>query len=110
MRHDHEKRNYRKNVDLSALDVIEEVGPGNSFIDHIHTAEHFRAELWMPSIWTRQMFSAWQSRDGCHEIKKAMDIYCDIMKKPDLEPQISDATDKKLKELISRAIDSLSTF
>jgi trimethylamine:corrinoid methyltransferase-like protein len=86
--------------------VIKDVGAGNSFIDHIHTAEHFRTELWMPSIWTRQMFSAWQEKDGQNEIKKAMDIYYDIMKKPDLEPQFSDATDKMLKELISMAIVS----
>jgi len=41
------------------LDVIEEVGPGGNYIDHMHTFEHFRQELWMPKLLDRQYYQAW---------------------------------------------------
>jgi len=43
------------------LDVIEEVGPGGSFIDQEHTAVHFRKELWFPKLLDRQFYDAWMS-------------------------------------------------
>jgi trimethylamine---corrinoid protein Co-methyltransferase len=41
------------------LDVIEEAGPGGTFIDTMHTAEHFREELWMPKLLDRDYYQAW---------------------------------------------------
>ena len=48
--------------DSFALDLIEEVGPGGTFIDKLHTAEHFRDELWFPRLLDREYYDAW--RDG----------------------------------------------
>lgn len=42
------------------LDVIDEVGPGGTFIDHGHTARHFRKELWMPRLLDREYYQAWK--------------------------------------------------
>jgi len=41
------------------LDVVESVGPGGTFIDTLHTAEHFRKELWFPALLDRQYYQAW---------------------------------------------------
>lgn len=41
------------------LDLVEAVGPGGNFIDTMHTAEHFRQELWMPKLLDRQYYQAW---------------------------------------------------
>jgi trimethylamine---corrinoid protein Co-methyltransferase len=41
------------------FDVIEEVGPGGSFINTMHTVEHFRKELWMPRLLDREFYQAW---------------------------------------------------
>ncbi|MBN1628307.1 MAG: trimethylamine methyltransferase family protein [Thermoleophilia bacterium] len=43
------------------LEVIEEVGPGGSFMDQEHTARHFRSELWFPKLLDRQFYDAWLS-------------------------------------------------
>jgi len=43
-----------------ALDVIDAVGPGGGFIDQEHTLDHFRAEVWMPSILDRQYWDQWE--------------------------------------------------
>ena len=42
------------------LDVLEEVGPGGTFIDSTHTAAHFRRELWFPRLLDRDYFQAWK--------------------------------------------------
>lgn len=42
------------------FEVTEEAGPGGSFIDKIHTAEHFRKELWFPELLDRDYYEAWR--------------------------------------------------
>jgi len=51
----------RFDEDTLALDVIERVGPGGSFLDQEHTARHFRGELWFPRLLDRQFYDAWRS-------------------------------------------------
>lgn len=41
------------------LDVVEEVGPGGTYIDHDHTARHFRRQLWFPRMSDRQYYQSW---------------------------------------------------
>ena len=53
-------RGFEVNDDTLALDLIDEVGPGGTFIDKMHTAEHFRHELWMPSLLDRDYWPAWE--------------------------------------------------
>ena len=43
-----------------ARDVLYQVGPGGEFLSHPHTMEHFREELWRPSIFTRQPMEDWK--------------------------------------------------
>ena len=56
-------KHFIRGVDLSAetlaRDVIENVGPGGHFLDQDHTFEHFRKELWMPRLLTRQPYDVW---------------------------------------------------
>lgn len=39
--------------------AVEEVGPGGSFIDLRHTAQHFRREMWLPTLLDREYYQAW---------------------------------------------------
>ncbi len=50
--------------DAFALEVIEEVGPGGTFIDQVHTAGHWREELWIPALLDRQYFQNWLDHGG----------------------------------------------
>lgn len=45
--------------EVLGLDVVESVGPGGSFVDQMHTAMHFRQELWLPSVLDRKYYQAW---------------------------------------------------
>ncbi len=53
-------RGVRFEDDLLGLDVIEEVGPGGTFMDQEHTALNFRQELWFPRLLDREFYDAWK--------------------------------------------------
>ena len=44
-----------------AVDVIEQVGPGGHYLTQDHTRQHFRAEIWFPTLIDRQMRRTWEA-------------------------------------------------
>jgi trimethylamine--corrinoid protein Co-methyltransferase len=63
------------NADTLAYPVMTEVGPGGTYIDTEHTAEHVRDNQWIPSVWTRESFNAWKKEGEKTEIERARDKY-----------------------------------
>jgi trimethylamine--corrinoid protein Co-methyltransferase len=51
----------RVTPDTLAVDVIEHVGPGGHFLTQEHTRQHFRNEIWLPSLMDRQMRRTWEA-------------------------------------------------
>lgn len=43
-----------------ALDLIDEVGPGGNFITSEHTFNHFKNEIWEPTLMDRTNFKQWE--------------------------------------------------
>jgi len=64
--------------DALGLEVMEAVGPGGTFMDQEHTAQHFRKELWFPRLLDRRFYDAWLSggaktmADRCREEKERL--------------------------------------
>jgi trimethylamine--corrinoid protein Co-methyltransferase len=54
-------RGFEVTDETLALDLIDEVGPGGTFIDRPHTAEHFRREIWMPALLDREYWDTWEA-------------------------------------------------
>ncbi len=50
------------NADTIARDVIASVGPGKHFMDHPHTFDHFREEIWMSKMFDRQPIQTWMDK------------------------------------------------
>jgi len=44
-----------------AVDVIEQVGPGGHYLTQEHTRQHFRKEVWFPTLMDRQMRRGWEA-------------------------------------------------
>ncbi|MFB3892111.1 MAG: trimethylamine methyltransferase family protein [Phycisphaerae bacterium] len=53
-------RGFEVDDELLALDLIDQLGPGGTFIDQEHTVKHFREEVWMPTILDRQYWQQWE--------------------------------------------------
>ena len=60
-------RHFMAGMDLSpeafALDLIDEVGPGGSYLATEHTLQHFK-EFWQPSLYSRLRRDDWLKRGG----------------------------------------------
>ena len=41
------------------FELIKQLGPGGTFIDQMHTAKHFRQELWFPKLLDREYYQSW---------------------------------------------------
>ncbi|NQT55921.1 MAG: trimethylamine methyltransferase family protein [Desulfobacteraceae bacterium] len=54
----HFLRGIEINRDTLALDLIDKVGPGGSFIREEHTANHFK-DIWYPKLFNRNNFEKW---------------------------------------------------
>lgn len=84
------------------LDVIEEAGPGGTFIDRMHTAEHFRKELWFPKLLDRNYYQAWldggagSMEDRCQKQKQQ------LLEQHVVEP-LSDDLEKAINQITAAA-------
>ncbi len=84
------------------LDVIEEAGPGGIFIDRMHTAEHFRNELWFPQLLDRDYYQAWLDggaktmENRCREKKEH------LLKTHEVEP-LADEQRQVLDKIVAEA-------
>ena len=59
-------RRYLRGMDVNddtlAIDAIREIGIAGSFLEHPHTMQHFRSELFEPSVLFRRRRSDWESQ------------------------------------------------
>lgn len=53
-------RGFEVTSEKLALDLIDDIGPGGTFIDQEHTVRHFREEVWMPRLLNRQYWQQWE--------------------------------------------------
>jgi len=98
-------------LDLSdealGLHVLEDVGPGGTFVDTMHTAERFRKELWFPRLLDREYYQAWKdagSLDAANRCKLRKD---EIIANAAPEP-LSPEMDRALQEIVASAKKKLT--
>jgi trimethylamine--corrinoid protein Co-methyltransferase len=84
-----------------ALEAMQEVGPGGTFLSHRHTYDNFRRELWIPKLLERRNWDSWE-KDGGLDIakvaeKKVLDMLAekhDTVLAVELENQIDEVVRK----------------
>jgi len=91
-----------------AVDLIKGVGPGGFFTDTDHTARTFRTEQWQPTLWAQEMYDAWANGEAKADAERAVDLYYDIMSRPDPPRPISDETEQALRGIVEDAARKLS--
>jgi trimethylamine--corrinoid protein Co-methyltransferase len=95
-------RSFEVNDEFLGLDVIAEVGPGGTFIDQVHTAQHYRSQLWMPNILDRQFWSSWE-QEGRKSIADRVPGHVEELLKSYEEKPLEDALDKEVTRIVSAA-------
>jgi trimethylamine--corrinoid protein Co-methyltransferase len=62
------KRGLEFSEENLALDLIAEIGPGGTYMEHTHTVDHMRTAAVLPTVATRDMRESWedQGRPDAH--------------------------------------------
>jgi len=80
-----------------ALNIIAEVGPGGTFIDHMHTLEHMRTTALLPKIADREPHLQWQERGSLDTHAHAMLRAREILTAPN-DAVFSEDVDARLRD------------
>jgi trimethylamine--corrinoid protein Co-methyltransferase len=82
-----------------ALDLIKRVGIGGSFLAEEHTAQHFREESWLPSLFLREHMN-----DGGERLlERAKEQVREILARSQ-EPALPPDREKEINSILSRAV------
>lgn len=85
-----------------ALDVVDSVGPGGTFLECEHTFEHFRDTLWFPSLWSKESYALWKNGGGKDEIDLAREKYRAVMATAELTERLPADTLRALEGVVER--------
>jgi len=91
--------NFEVNDDTLAIDVIEEVGHGETFLSKAHTREHGRKELFMPDLMKKREQANWSfnaAADAAHERVR------DLVESADPKP-LPEHVDEELQSIMDDA-------
>ncbi|MGQ9462206.1 MAG: trimethylamine methyltransferase family protein [Candidatus Fervidibacter sp.] len=86
-----------------AFDTVKEVGPGGVFTGTEHTANHWRRELWVPTVFAREMFNAWRQKGGKTEVELAREIRFEALKSEPLPVYTPAQLERKLLSIMKKA-------
>jgi trimethylamine--corrinoid protein Co-methyltransferase len=95
-------RGMRVDEDALALDLINEVGPGGSFLATQHTARHYRDETWFPNLWHRGAWDGWVAAGRHSPLELARERVASYRKEP-LEPVLDDAHVRDVERVVREA-------
>ena len=84
-----------------AVDVIEEVGPGGTFLGHPHTRKWFKKEMTFPKVFERASLSEWQRAGSKDARQRANERAREILKHHWPEPLDPDIK-KRLIEYVKK--------
>ncbi len=73
-------RGITVNRETLAREVIENVGPGGHYLDQDHTYDHFRSELWRPTLLARSAYDEWQNQGAKDMAARIQDKLEEIVK------------------------------
>jgi trimethylamine--corrinoid protein Co-methyltransferase len=85
-----------------AVDVIEQVGPGGHYLAQEHTRQHFRAEMWFPTLIDRQMRRAWEAGGKETMAERVRAKVVDILEHHEPIP-IPAGVEARLREIVAQA-------
>jgi len=93
------KKGFKVNGDTLGLNAIKEVGSGGHFLDKDHTFEHFRGELYQPTLSNRDDFEGWCAKGSPQSMQAANKKYKEILESYEV-PELSADVDKDLLKFI----------
>jgi trimethylamine--corrinoid protein Co-methyltransferase len=88
--------------ETKALEVIDAVGPGGHFLDHDHTYERFKSEIWRPGLIDRQNWENWTSSGSKRFNERVHERVIEILE-TETEPLLDQAMYQELRRVCELA-------
>jgi trimethylamine--corrinoid protein Co-methyltransferase len=85
-----------------ALDVLDQVGPAGQFLDHDHTYERFKAEIWRPKLLDRNNWENWEKAGSKTHRERVHERVIEILE-TETEPLFDEAMYKELHRICELA-------
>jgi trimethylamine--corrinoid protein Co-methyltransferase len=85
-----------------ALGVLDEVGPGGHFLEHDHTYERFKTEIWRPMLMDRQNWAGWQASGSKTHRERVHERVLEILE-AETEPLLEEPMYKELLRICELA-------
>lgn len=82
-----------------ALDLIDRVGPGGNFLSTEHTLNHFRKELWFPTLMDRSTYQEWEKR-GSQSLGHRCREKTECILKTHLVEPLEEVTRRRIEEIL----------
>jgi len=99
------RRGFEVTKDTLALNVMEEVGPGGTFLTTEHTLKHFRKEQWRPKLSDRQNRQVWESNGAKGLLQRAQERVRQLWNlpfKPRISPSCREEVERIVKDICRR--------
>jgi trimethylamine--corrinoid protein Co-methyltransferase len=84
------------------LDVIRSVGHDGTFLDQMHTVQHFRQELWFPQLLDREFWPNWVDHGASTMYDRCIALKDRILREHVPEPLDEDTT-KEIDKIVDAA-------
>jgi trimethylamine--corrinoid protein Co-methyltransferase len=95
-------KQFVEGIDFSAeslaLDVIDEVGPAEQFLQHSHTLKHLRENMWLPLVFDHDVYDTWAAKGSQDYTTRARALARELVTSHQPEP-IAQEIDATLQEL-----------
>jgi trimethylamine--corrinoid protein Co-methyltransferase len=88
--------------ETKALDVIDEVGPGGHYLDHDHTYERFKTEIWRPKLADRHNWENWEAAGSKPYRQRVHERVVEILE-TETEPLMDEAMVQELRRICELA-------
>jgi len=85
-----------------ALDVVAEVGPGGHFLDHDHTFDRFRTDIWRPQLLNRKNWEDWTADGSKRYGDRVRERVIEVLE-TETEPLLDEAMYKELLRICELA-------
>ena len=103
-------KRYLKGVEVTedtlAVEATRQVGISGSFLDHVHTAEHFRSELFMPGLLFRETREHWEEKGSKTLTQRAEEKAKELMENR-IDNGLTEDQVEALDNLANRFLDQL---
>jgi trimethylamine--corrinoid protein Co-methyltransferase len=80
------RKGMKVNQESLAVELINRVGPGGSFVGARHTLKHLKADVWSPSLVDRNIEDNWMKEGSESMCSKARKMALDILSNHEVKP------------------------